>query len=202
MYQIAGASLMMLFYMVFVYCKTYLDITNIQKIIQIYQSIVCSVICLLAIAVGVVHSSQSPFATSPLIQGTIQIMTAFFIVDMGLMIWQRNTDIYLWGRQVVCVLSYLLLVDYYEYPIKLLSIIGISKALFICNSIESVNINFYRIMILLWIRFPLWLYVGYVAFYPATPMSVRLFCSVGMFVMLHTDKQWFKKYHRVLTITN
>ena len=209
MYQLSGALLTMMYYTVFACCTTYLGNTNDNVVFHIYHSIVCAIISALAITVTGAHLSHSPFATSPTIKCTLQFMITFLVGNIGLMAWQRNTNIQTWGRQLFCLGMYLILVEYYEYPMKVLMMTGISETLFVLNGIEAVmqprlhyNINVYRMIVLLWVRFPMWLYIGFIVFHPEAPWIYRLCGWVGMVVMLNVDARWFRKCYRIFKTHN
>ena len=201
-YLVVVAPLMVLYHVTATCSRAYFHITNPTVVHKIYRSIVCSIVSLWSFLCTIMHWHSSPFATSPGIQAINQTMIGFLAWDMCLMAFHRNTRVELWGHHVFCLSTYVLMVEYFEHSNLLLAMLSMGESLSVLSGVDAVVVqysgvtNIYRMGVIILVRFPLWLYLSYIAIHPESPPAVRVNCAIGVYCMVVLDAYWFKRCHR------
>ena len=227
-YMCIVVSLMALHHIVVTCSTTCFTITTNVVTFQIYRSIVCTIMSIISFVIITMNWDGSPFTTSPMIHIVNKTMIGIFATDLVLMGYYQNKKIELWIHHVFCLLTYIIMVEYFEHSNITLLMIAIGESLEILSGVDAVSVdtvlvnaysvetvlvntvsnnlqiitNLYQMMIIIFIRFPAWLYVAHVVVHPASPLAMRLNGIFGIYIMVNLDAHWFKKCYHYLKKQN
>ena len=219
-YCVITIPLLLLYHIISTCSHIYLNINTSTVIHQLYRSIVCGSVSLAAAIITIVHWQSSPFTKSLGIHAVNQTMIGFLALDVCLMAYHRNTRLELWAHHVFCLATYVIMVEYFDHSNLLLAMMSMGESLSIMSGVDAllnvITLNvitfnkttrynqyssitkWFRMGIIVFVRFPLWLYLAYITVHFATPLVVRINSAIGVYVMILMDAHWFKRCHCVV----
>ena len=181
-------------------------INNDYVLLQIYRSILCFYISINSIIV--IYSNVNHLLTNPLgyknerIEHINNFILSFFISDLINLCFHKIKRKSLFFHHIFCILTYYINCKYLNNSSIIFTFFSIAELMSICSGIDELskhkNINYiqfwtklYRLLIILLIRFPMWLYVFFIG-YTTNITYIKFSCYLSFIIMNILDIYWFK----------
>ena len=203
-------NILLLLFIYNLFIHLFVNYTNISnKIVgfQVYRSLICTFIALYSHYL--VKHNWNNFIENPIYYSNDKIkfinlfLLSFFISDLCNMLVQKNSRKALWFHHLFCILVFYTHCVYLNNSSIIFTWLNIAEYMSLASGIDAVAkyynrrkvifwTKLYRSLVIIFIRFPIWLTVIYICNFYTIDIISKISCLLGSISMILLDIYWLR----------